>query len=136
MEEDRKRPQKALDIFTGMIIMHGTDGDKENWNSILDYINNIEADLYAANRSIDDQLSIINDLEADLMSVYMKGIVDSNELWRMRIKQIIKDFKIISDNIREQEFPCVSNDLERNDYAVKMLEELLGDKTNGATENN
>ena len=108
----------------------------EQNEELLKKLKDIEADLYAANKSIEDQLSIMNDLEADLLSVYMKGIVDSNELWRKNVKKMIEDFKIISNNIREQEFPCISNDLERNDYAVKMLEELLGDKTNGATKNN
>lgn len=96
----------------------------------------VEADLYAANNVVNELVTTINDLQEDCMSIYIKGVTDCNSLWRENVKKMIEDFKIISNNIREQEFPCISSDLERNDYAVKMLEELLGDKTNGATKNN
>lgn len=82
----------------------------------------VEADLYAANRSIDDQLSIINDLEADLLSVYMKGIVDSNELWRQSIQKkldIYKDSCNVVDTL-----------------IADVLRDLLEEKFNGATKNN
>ena len=81
-----------------------------------------EADLYAANQTISDQLSIINDLEADLMSVYMKGIVDSNELWRQSIQKkldIYKDSCNVVDTL-----------------IADVLRDLLEEKFNGATKNN
>ena len=79
-----------------------------------------EADLYAANQSINDQLSIIKDLEEDLMLVYIKGVVDSNEYWKIQIKKKIEEIK--------NKFGSVNGWDSEFNYAIEVLQEFMEDK--------
>ena len=50
---------------------------------------------------------------------------ENNFIKKEKIEEKIEEFERLSAEIRGYDFKCIPEDLKRNDYAVKMLKELL-----------
>lgn len=75
----------------------------------------------------------IKELEnADLTTVYMNGFYDGEKKWKDKIKEKIKEFREVRDEILKNEKQLqresITYDLKRNDYCEKMLQELLEER--------
>lgn len=54
-----------------------------------------------------------------------KEIIHKDYISKLKIKKKIEEFKELSAEISGYDYQCIPKDIKRNDYAVKMLQELL-----------
>ncbi len=118
MDEDIKILEEQLNIYK----RHLENYEKDNCLTSVYY----ELKKYA--QSLENLLSKLKKLEEDNIkwrANYIKALGEIDCIPKSKIRDKIEEFKRLSAEIQGYEYNCIPKDLKRNDYAVKMLEELL-----------
>lgn len=89
-------------------------------NKIYDEFTEAIANLIKRNKKLEEK-------EFDYMAIYLDGIYTERSNWKRKINKKIEDFKEVRKQIIEisNQNPDLAYDLQRNDYCICMLQELM-----------
>ena len=89
---------------------------------ILNMYSQLEKENAELERMLRHRIKYSQELEQDLFEGCSNYVIPKSV-----IREKIEQFKRLSAEIQGYDYECIPKDLKRNDYAVKMLEELLGE---------